>query len=75
MARATRSSTQHESSSSKKRKRSADSIQLPPAKQFRPEPALADSPINKEYAQKILDVLEMYFSFLRFQIFFHSPLG
>ncbi|KAF8238393.1 hypothetical protein L208DRAFT_1387642 [Tricholoma matsutake] len=59
MARATRSSTQHESSSSKKRKRSADSIQLPPAKQFRPEPALADSPINKEYAQKILDVLEM----------------
>ena len=65
MTRATRSSVLHDKQqpatrSTKKRKRLSDSndIQLPPTKQPRPSP---DVPIDDEHAQKILDILEMFF--------------
>jgi hypothetical protein len=81
MTRTTRSSTQQPSTlstlkSTKKRKRISDSndqSQFPPTKQLRHSPPkilAGDSHINKEYAQKILDILEMYFYFFSFLLKF-----
>jgi hypothetical protein len=74
MARTTRSSTQQESQISftkptKKRKRISELDDLPPTKQIRPSPSpqsAGDTPIDKEHAQKILDILEMYFNSFSF---------
>jgi hypothetical protein len=70
MARATRSSTQLQSPPRppKKRKRVSDSTQLPPQKQLKVQDAVdsdanvpnaGDAPIDRDHAQKILDILEM----------------